>query len=1080
MNKKFIKLVLLVLFYFSLFLDNIQSQTIKGNVSYNGEYSSGTFHIWVSNEPFGAQISYNLIFSTDVYGNNVNFNYEIEVPTGSFYIMAFRDVNPHFYTFSIDKIVTLNDPKGIYGNLLSISSPTVLDNINFSIYDVKVSSIYGFINYGGNKRKNIAIGLFMDSSFSSMPLYFTFITTPTNFPVPYEIGNIEVGNTYYMVATMINDLSAGTIEQDDPYYIHGDTSSWPHFNLTPIFFASTQPIRLDFSLIDGNNPFYTPPPSPFYFNINVELEKEYQPYPIQRMIIRVNVSDTYNNANNIEIKGYGFGDSQNFVNLNQNQYNKSWSTSVVFVDDIPLLPLTYEIRITTSTNSYIYKNITISKKPQTISLIDPEPFKRIPGNLNRLKFSDIKESTNLSISIYEFNIIQNSFNIIWSTNTTQSAMYNNSLSYDGPPFTDGNYYFIYLNGWMHELVDNDLNFIYAYREQFIISKSTRPNSLVITFPGENFHPFVGEVGNISDLFKNTPFNIKIFAVDAMKILYDELNQEAIVAVYDQNYYNVFSTTISIINGISEKTLSLNTTGNYTLICILNYGNDTLSVSKSFEIILDTQPPFNFNLLSPTNFSWLNNIDINFDWEDSQDNSGYLYYLLNINGTNLPYNITSSSFSYSLQEGTFSWRVVALDFSGNLTYSMNQFIIYVDTTSPSSFYLYVTSNVTNNNNISISWQPALDNFGINKYRILLNNNILFDNLSSTTTSINFYLQEGSYTVYVEAYDFANNKNKSNLIDIYVDTTTPYLVYSFPQNNDIVDVYVSSIVLRFNEPILFDDELIKSVTVYPNIEISTYVLKNDEIIFIISSPVQFGTTYHILIQPNKIKDIAGNYVDENIIKFITRLRPKYKINGVIKDENSNGIKDVKVILFENSNILSIVYTDNLGKFVFDNIDAYKFYSLSFVKQNYEFNPSSYVFQLNEEVLNIEILGKYIYLSSPDNIDYNIGGENIKLNLPNQGDIKIIVNSENGYVDLNRNNKFYVVIRPNESVFNYLNKDYKLKIFALNGVVVKEYSIKPTTADDLVFEIVLDEDFFAGIYIIYVEGPGIKKYKKIAILR
>ena len=119
----------------------------------------------------------------------------------------------------------------------------------------------------------------------------------------------------------------------------------------------------------------------------------------------------------------------------------------------------------------------------------------------------------------------------------------------------------------------------------------------------------------------------------------------------------------------------------------NAGNEGVwSGQRSFTI--DTTPPSSPSLLLPFNNSSTRSSTVTFSWSEVLDDSPPISYMISIsknpNFSPEVWNsgwISAISWSATLSDGTWFWRVKAKDFAGNESFWSQIFVLNVDTTPP---------------------------------------------------------------------------------------------------------------------------------------------------------------------------------------------------------------------------------------------------------------------------------------------------------------------------------------------------------------------------------------------------------------
>ncbi|HET6243893.1 MAG: hypothetical protein H0V01_04405 [Bacteroidetes bacterium] len=226
-----------------------------------------------------------------------------------------------------------------------------------------------------------------------------------------------------------------------------------------------------------------------------------------------------------------------------------------------------------------------------------------------------------------------------------------------------------------------------------------------------------------------------------------------------------------------------------LISLLTY-----SCGDIFEKNLAKEP---VSLLAPTNNYQTTTFTQSFWWEEIKGASNYHLQIVspafsNINQIILDTTITDNLYTYTLNPGSYQWRVKAINGSSNTAYTT--YTLTIDTTSDLTNQIIALQEPINNLytnilNQTLKWQSlsiatsytiqvAITNF-------LFSSNIIFDT-TITTNSINFsFPQDYIYQWRVKAVNATGSSNFSNPYNLEVDVTipnTPLLLK--PENQDSV--------------------------------------------------------------------------------------------------------------------------------------------------------------------------------------------------------------------------------------------------------------------------------------------------------
>ncbi|MCX7956858.1 MAG: carboxypeptidase regulatory-like domain-containing protein, partial [Endomicrobia bacterium] len=569
-----------------------------------------------------------------------------------------------------------------------------------------------------------------------------------------------------------------------------------------------------------------------------------------------------------------------------------------------------------------------------------------------------------------------------------------------------------------------------------------------------------------------------------------------------------------------------------------------------------------------------------------------------------YTMRASSTGYSTM--LFSGVEVNYQQIKNVNFTL------VDVTSPIPFNLLSPQNSSwyNTNNITFSWEHSNDKeSGLLGYKLYVDGQLVQDNISSTQTVTTLFVSEAeNLQWYVVAVDKVGNKTQTATYTLNIDTTPPKVLSSFPKNNTVVDIYISSVVFVFNDHMDTSVDVRSSIftnLVYP-LDISTITWVSDKLLVIEHSvPLAFSTIYEITLNPvngqKMFRDKAGNELETTILTFTTINKPqpevtlslssitfiailggqspqqqsfeivntgevnsklnwvanivykesadwlivtpssgvinkgdqqnvsisvdisklstgtyhaeieiidskainspqkvyvvlevltpqniKFLLQGKVVDNSQKPLPDVTIkLIFDNTELLT--YSDADGNYKFLSIDGYKEYIIVAQKMNYIFTPSSITIYVDKNVLLEEFVGMYVS-DVLHLIDVPLGkyGTSVTVEMPKMSDVKIIV-AENlykedklkGTINPDKGESVGIIFNPGKHPNEYLNKKYIVRVFTLMGELIEEFTKVPQMPDDVWVRWV-PKDLASGVYIIYVEGPGVNVKKKVVIIR
>ena len=214
-------------------------------------------------------------------------------------------------------------------------------------------------------------------------------------------------------------------------------------------------------------------------------------------------------------------------------------------------------------------------------------------------------------------------------------------------------------------------------------------------------------------------------------------------------------------------------------------------STKWSFIIDTTAPGTPTLVSPSNYATITEDEPTLDWSDASGAHHYQIYFQR--GTNTPIILTATSseytFSASQTDGTFYWKVRAVDAAGNCgSYSTGrQFTI--DTTGPGTPTLTSPINnlITNDTTQTFSWSSVGD---ANYYHFQLSeetdfSSTVYDTYHSGTSTSPTALDEGVYYWHVQARDpYGNWGTYCAYRTITIDTSAPGIPTPMSPDDDSV--------------------------------------------------------------------------------------------------------------------------------------------------------------------------------------------------------------------------------------------------------------------------------------------------------
>jgi len=357
------------------------------------------------------------------------------------------------------------------------------------------------------------------------------------------------------------------------------------------------------------------------------------------------------------------------------------------------------------------------------------------------------------------------------------------------------------------------------------------------------------------------------------------------------------------------------------------------------------------------------------------------------------------------------------------------------------------------------------------------NLQQQNWSYTSLILNNYLTDGSsYYISVKASDKENNTSFDSIIIYYsVQQVVNYYIKGYIKDesgNPLSGVTVNLL-----------GKISKSTTTADDGSYGFYELTSGSYTVI---PIKDGWRFDPVSRTTET--LSGNITNWD---FIGKPK-KFNITGrvAIKNEPDKGLPLVVIQVFdEGNNKIASFTTDDSGQYEFKDLDGDKSYTIIPKKENWDFEPSSYtVYLVTNTIINFDGIYQLANIT-PTKIDLPLGENNqiVTVNMPKPAEVKIIVGGERsdkpkeqrGTVNPDKGEIVGIVFNPNKKPDEYIGQKFTIKIFTLTGELIEEFTKTPQTADDTWIKWI-PKDIASGIYIVYVEGPGVKVHKKIAIVR
>jgi subtilisin family serine protease len=190
------------------------------------------------------------------------------------------------------------------------------------------------------------------------------------------------------------------------------------------------------------------------------------------------------------------------------------------------------------------------------------------------------------------------------------------------------------------------------------------------------------------------------------------------------------------------------------------GNET--VSDSIQITIDNDGPNPFYGTQPPSNSWVSDTSVIFSWDITGHPNDTNYDLYIDNTLRASDLITNSISINDLSEGNHSWYVIAKDDFGHGTQS-NIIDFGIDRTAPNNFSFNPS---VNGPNATFSFSTSDSLSGVSRYEKNIDNSGFVQTISPFSLSFD----DGSHTVIIKAFDYANNV-RTVTQQFLIDTTPP---------------------------------------------------------------------------------------------------------------------------------------------------------------------------------------------------------------------------------------------------------------------------------------------------------------------
>lgn len=297
----------------------------------------------------------------------------------------------------------------------------------------------------------------------------------------------------------------------------------------------------------------------------------------------------------------------------------------------------------------------------------------------------------------------------------------------------------------------------------------------------------------------------------------------------------------------------------------------------------TQPAFTFSLSDPNGSDTVKyQIQIDNSSDFSSPVVDYTSALAAQGSTGFTVGQAAGSGSYttgssgqSLSEGSYYWRVKAIDnsvaSSAYSTANSGAIAFMVDTTAPSVPGTPTVTTPANDNTPGWSWTVSTDSgSGVNSYVIQWSNVSDFSSYAITSTGPNSYsipisLSDGTWYFRVAGRDVASNVSAySSAGSVTIDTVAPVLDTIIPNNNATGVEVDESLVIVFSKPVnvgsgdiviyrTSDDSVVETIAANSG-QVSGD--GTDTLTITPSADLEYDTAYYVRITNTAVEDLAGN--------------------------------------------------------------------------------------------------------------------------------------------------------------------------------------------------------------------------------
>ncbi|MBN1275385.1 PGF-pre-PGF domain-containing protein, partial [Candidatus Woesearchaeota archaeon] len=280
-------------------------------------------------------------------------------------------------------------------------------------------------------------------------------------------------------------------------------------------------------------------------------------------------------------------------------------------------------------------------------------------------------------------------------------------------------------------------------------------------------------------------------------------------------------------------------------------------SSLWVINIDTVMPVVTLLLSPVDGLWLNETNVTFSFNSSDNLDGELNYTLFINDTNAATGVTAGNGTPTEfwaviggGDGWYSWLVQVVDEAGNAANYSSSWTFGVDTVAPSTSNDAPAGWVNDPFNVTLT--PVDAGSGMNATRYSLDGSALAEG------EVIPIVTDGNHTIVFFSVDNVGNVEANKTVYALLDATVPSVILGSPANSATESS--TTVGFSFNSSDVLDGDGVLNYTLFINgTANNTGVTTGNKSWTNFSvSGFESSTTYSWLVQ---VEDEAGNKVNSS---------------------------------------------------------------------------------------------------------------------------------------------------------------------------------------------------------------------------